>query len=168
MATNNLTLQRLREVLDYEESTGVLTWRCLMARNNRIGKPAGTVDKHGYICVNIDKRRYYAHRLAWLHFYGEWPTACIDHIDGNPANNSIANLRDVPHLLNMQNRRAAASKRKHDLPLGVVANASPINPFTARIRVNGAPRHLGNFPTPEAAHQAYVEAKRLHHIGGTL
>jgi hypothetical protein len=164
----SLTLERLREVLDYSPESGLLVWKTLMARNNNIGRPAGGPDKHGYICLNLDKKRYYAHRLAWFHFYGEWPKACIDHINGNPADNRITNLRDVPQLLNMQNRRAAATKRKHKLPLGVIANASPINPFTARIRINGQPTHLGNFPTPEAAHRAYVEAKRLHHAGGTI
>lgn len=44
------------------------------------------------------------HRLIWFIVYGEWPKQQIDHIDGNPSNNSILNLRDVSHTDNMNNR----------------------------------------------------------------
>ncbi|XUG57626.1 HNH endonuclease [Bordetella pertussis] len=37
--------------------------------------------------------------------YGAWPTQNIDHVNGDRSDNRIANLRDVPQAVNMQNRR---------------------------------------------------------------
>jgi len=45
-----------------------------------------------------------AHRIAWLVHYGEYPSCHIDHIDGNPGNNSISNLRLAPGNINQRNR----------------------------------------------------------------
>ena len=46
-----------------------------------------------------------AHRLAWLLHYGKWPINEIDHIDGNPTNNVIDNLRTVSSQKNKWNSR---------------------------------------------------------------
>ena len=49
---------------------------------------------------------YLAHRVAWLLYYGIDPGANeIDHIDQDPTNNRIGNLRLVSHGDNMKNRR---------------------------------------------------------------
>lgn len=40
--------------------------------------------------------------------------------------------------------------------------------FKARISVDGRQRHIGNFATEVAAHQAFVEAKRVLHETCTL
>lgn len=43
--------------------------------------------------------------MVWLYVYGVWPSRFIDHIDHNPSNNRIVNLRDVSASDNMRNRR---------------------------------------------------------------
>jgi len=52
-------------------------------------------------CMGVYLKVY---RLAWFLHYGTFPKKCIDHIDGNPENNKIANLRDVDHATNNRNR----------------------------------------------------------------
>lgn len=52
-----------------------------------------------------------AHRLAWLLHYGSWPEGDLDHIDGNPLNNKIDNLRDCKGTTHNQRNTVVYSKR---------------------------------------------------------
>jgi hypothetical protein len=79
----------------------------------------------------------------------------IDHIDGNPSNNKLDNLRDVSHSVNLQNRKSATRKNKTGF-LGVVKRK---NKYAAHITKNGKQVYLGLFDTPELAHKAYKENK---------
>ncbi|EFE1615700.1 hypothetical protein CKI87_000297 [Escherichia coli] len=60
------------EVLDYNKETGIFTWKKKLSARGAVGKVAGTIS-YGYNAINIDGVRYFAHRLAWLYVYGEWP-----------------------------------------------------------------------------------------------
>lgn len=66
---------------------------------------AGYPNKDGYFDVSFNKRRYYAHRISFAISYGKWPEGVIDHIDGNKANNSPENLRDVTDSVNNFNAK---------------------------------------------------------------
>lgn len=88
----------------------------------------------------------------------------LDHINGNRADNRIANLREVPNAVNCQNKRAPLPKNKTGF-LGVTRDA---HGFRAAVMLNRRQHHLGRFDTAEAAHAAYVEAKRRLHEGCTL
>lgn len=163
MAASILSAKRLREILDYNPETGVFTWR-VRAGSRMPGTIAGSPDDLGYIKIAIRKKDYRAHRLAWLYVYGEWPADMVDHIDGNPGNNAITNLRDVSTVVNQQNLRKAKSTNKSGL-IGVSRKAKC---STARIKVGGKVLFLGCFKTDEEAHAAYLEAKRLLHSGCTI
>ena len=69
------------------------------------GRPALTAISGGYKGGQILTIGFKAHRVMWALFYGCWPTWELDHIDGDPFNNRISNLRDVIHTVNQQNRR---------------------------------------------------------------
>lgn len=162
----DLTADRLRELLDYNPDTGVFTWRKTSGRAGA-GSVAGRSHHQGYCQIGVDGYRHSAHRLAWLHFYGEWPKAEIDHINGLRSDNRIANLRDVPLRVNQQNRRQAhATKRSCDL-LGVTWNKRQKR-WIARLIVDGDVRFVDRFTDPQEAHAAYIEAKRKFHPGSTL
>ena len=46
------------------------------------------------------------HRAVFAWYYGSCPKGCdIDHIDGNPFNNNINNLRAIPHRENIRQRK---------------------------------------------------------------
>jgi hypothetical protein len=42
----------------------------------------------------------FAHRLVWLYVHGRHPTREIDHVNGNPTDDRIANLRQCSGLPN--------------------------------------------------------------------
>jgi len=157
MAKTDLTAQRLRELLHYDPQTGVFTWIKPNGRKLKPGMVAGSLDRDlGYIHIGLDWELHKAHRLAWLYVYSEWPANGLDHIDGNPSNNRISNLRDVPHAVNGQNRNRPNKNNKMKL-LGAWRNHDR---WFSRIMDNGKLKYLGTFDTPEQANAAYVAAKR--------
>ncbi len=92
----------------------------------------------------------------------------IDHIDGNPANNRLENLRDVSRAVNGQNQKRAQRHNGTGV-LGVTRRRNAkSNPYQAHIVVDGRPKYLGVFPTADAASAAYIAAKRALHEGCTL
>ena len=101
----------VRRFFSYDPLTGILTWCARpegpLAWNTRwAGKTAGFIDKRGYVNIDIYQTTYQGHRLAWLHANGHWPRHEIDHIDGNPSNNALANLREATHEENLRNTTA--------------------------------------------------------------
>lgn len=102
MACDILTQKRLQQVLNYNPETGVFTWAVCFG-NARINMVAGSIKSNGYISIGVDKKRYHAHRLAWLYVYGEWPKNDIDHVNRDKTDNRIANLRVVSRSVNLVN-----------------------------------------------------------------
>ena len=156
--------ERLRELLHYNQETGVFTWRTDMKTgrgNGRIhvaaGSVAGSFDGH-YLKVGIDGRRYRAHRLAFLYVNGKFPSLHVDHIDGDGTNNAWANLRDVSVSVNLHNQ----VKRSHPNSTGFHGVAKNHKRFTAQIVVNQKYRYLGTFDTPQQASAAYQSEKKHH------
>lgn len=168
MATSDLTLERLREVLHYDPETGIFTW---LVRKALWMKGAGNEvtcrGNHGYIDVRVDGKRFLGHRLAWFYMTGKWPLGQIDHINGIRGDDRWKNLRDVSHSDNQQNRRLPARNNRSTGLLGVGFDKR-YNKFRARIFYGGRCYGLGYYDTAEEAHAAYVAAKRLHHPGCTI
>jgi hypothetical protein len=165
-----LTAERARELLAYESETGRLLWKVRSAHRVQVGDIAGYVDatSGGYLRVRVDGARYGAHRVVWLLVHGRWPDdgLVIDHVNGNPADNRLCNLRLVTPAVNAQNQRHARRGTISGL-LGVRFQRRG-GTWVASIKSAGKATHLGNFATAELAHQAYVEAKRRLHEGCTL
>ncbi len=165
MADQHLTPARLRELLCYSPESGEFRWR-ISDRNRKAGALAGSPNERSRrVYISIDNRHYRAHRLAWLYVHGRWPEHVIDHINGDWSDNRIANLRDVPQAVNLQNLRGAKGKTRSGL-LGVQANGR--GQWCSLIQVAGVRHYLGNFYSAEEAHEAYLEAKRELHAGNTL
>lgn len=158
-----LTAERLRELLSYDAATGLFTWRAVRKRCTP-GKPAGCVARGpGYRVIRVDGVLYGAHRLAWLYVYGVLPENHIDHINGDPTDNRVHNLREATSGENQQNLRKAKGAR--DLPLGVSPHKGR---WSARITLNRKQWHIGVFDSPEEAHRAYLRAKRSAHPFGEI
>lgn len=149
--------QELATLLDYNPETGSLTWK--VQRSNRMpGDKAGVVRNSGYAYVGFHSKRFLVHRIAWLMHYGELPTKLIDHRNHDRLDNRICNLRLADPVQNGRNRRKP--KNNTSGYKGVVRAGKK---WTARIRYNGRVNSLGIFESPEAAHEAYVQAAHIHH-----
>lgn len=154
-----VTQARLKELLDYDLGTGVFTWRvsCGTAKS---GSVSGTVRPDGYVGIQIDRKPYLAHRLAWLYVHGEFPTDQIDHVNRVRTDNRIENLRLATNAENAQNM----SKYRTNTSgvVGVCWYKRDGN-WLAFIWLNGKKIHLGLFDTIEEAAAARTAAKaKLH------
>ena len=137
------------------------TW-AVRKSNKLVGSLAGHADSLGYWRIKIKGKSYRAHRLAWLYVNGELPSI-IDHIDGNPKNNAIANLRSGENGINQQNVRRA--QRNNTSGFLGVHKRTDSKTYRVCISVNGELRYFGGYKSPEEAHEAYIEKKRQLHAG---
>jgi hypothetical protein len=100
-----MTFLTLDKVLEYDTSSkSFLRWKS--PRKNLTGKEAGYL-KDGYFVVRISGMGMQASRIVWVlnNQIDIDKNLVVDHIDGNPINNSIENLRLVPQSDNMRNKR---------------------------------------------------------------
>ena len=103
---NSLTVEGLRALLYYDPCAGVFTRLSTgyaQTDSRYAGRPAGYVNSSGYVLVAVLGMRIRAHRLAWYYMTGAWPTADIDHINRDKADNRWRNLREVTRSENLHN-----------------------------------------------------------------
>ena len=159
-----VSIERLREIINYDPDTGVVTW-AKSRRSAPAGKVAGCLDKRcGYVSIRIDFKQYLMHRLIWFYVYGVFPEHQIDHIDGDKSNNRLANLREATISQNSQNRRRGQGRSK----LLGAHWLGDVKRWRSSIGIAGKNFYLGIFDTPEEAHECYKNAKRKMHEFGTI
>lgn len=162
------TLAELKDRFNYDPATGIFTWRNPISKKCRAGEVVGSINKNGYLRLTFNGKRFPLHRMAWLYVYGSIPNGMVDHINGIKTDNRISNLRIANKSQNAQNMRKARADNKCGY-LGVFRNQnSAKNPWYAQIQIDGKSRHIGCYPTPEAAHLAYIAKKRELHPFGRL
>jgi hypothetical protein len=166
---NDLTAELVRSILNYNPKTGIFIWRhrtdisadYIERWNKRYaGKKAGDMSNPRHVGIEIYKITYVAHRLAWLIQTGTWPIRHVDHVDGNPHNNTWNNLRqadDSQNSCNSKIRKTSKSGYKG------VSWSSQHKKWIAQIQFRKKREFLGLFKTPKEAHAAYCKAaERLH------
>lgn len=160
-----LSVERVNEALSYDPETGLLRWK-YRTRNGTVnaGDVAGYSGQRGYLQITLDRETRAAHRLAWAIATGAFPVGVIDHINGIKTDNRLCNLRDVSKSENQHNKKRAQRNNRSGL-LGVSTYKTH---WAASIKASGKIVRLGNFNSPEAAHEAYLQAKRQLHKGNTL
>lgn len=144
--------KQLLEYLSYNPETGLFTWLKQKSSSIKIGNVAGYKDKLGYVQIKFNSKSYLAHRLAWFYVYKQFPIKDLDHINRNPTDNRLSNLREVSKAENSHN-----TDNK-----GYWLHKEP-NIWRSRIIVNTKLIYLGLFKTEEEAREAYIKAKREYH-----
>ena len=149
----------LNLLLRYEPEAGKLFWRnrpvwmfvngmqsalhaCNKWNSRYTGKHAFTTANNGYRHGDIFGRKYYAHRVIWAMYYGEWPQYQIDHINHVRLDNRVVNLRAVSRQDNMRN--SSISQANTSGFTGVHWNKA-LKKWSAAINTNGNDVHLGLF-----------------------
>jgi hypothetical protein len=155
-----LTHDELHRILNYNKQTGVFTWLVDSGARKCAGLQAGSLSTMNRVYISIKRKKYLAHRLAWFYVHGVWPSAQIDHKDGDPTNNRLSNLREATNAQNQQNLR----------------NPKGLNPYVGvhyvprgskwAARING--KHIGYAKTAERAHALYLKAKAELHTHAPL
>jgi hypothetical protein len=151
------TQARIAELFDYRED-GKLIRRVSTASNARKGEIAGTLSGVGYWAIYVDGVRYWAHRLIFMLHHGRAPET-IDHINGDPLDNRIENLRECSTSQNLMNRKRW---RKREGEFKGASYRKDTGKWQAHIRIDGKKRNLGCFSTPEEASAAYLRAAKEH------
>lgn len=154
------SLELLNTLFDYNPETGEFIRKIAVGSRGLKGSVAGSINGIGYLRIRIKSFEYLGHRLAYYMFYKNIPD-CIDHIDRNPSNNAILNLRPATQLQNSQN----SSVRKDNTSgfKGVRFNKQSCKWF-AQIFLNKKQTYLGCRNTPEEAYKLY-KAAAVQHFG---
>jgi hypothetical protein len=71
--------------------------------NNRYANTKIGHYRNGYMTGHFKGKKILLHRVIYFKFHNELPEL-IDHIDGNPSNNLVTNLRAADHDKNQMNR----------------------------------------------------------------
>ena len=154
-----LTQEQAHRLFEYRD--GVLYWK-ERPKNSRKPKgdmEAGTQSGHGYKKVRINKKAFYVHQLVFLMQHGYIPDL-IDHIDGDPSNNKIDNLRQANKTENSYN-----SKMRVDNTSGhkSVVWHKGANKWMVQLQLEKKSKYFGVFDDFDFACLVADEARRLYH-----
>ncbi len=175
------SLELLQEMFAYDPEAGILTWKSRpkdrfpneqgwrVFNSKHVGKQAGYRAYNGdgipaCIRVGINQINYSAHRLIWALVYGEMPLDKeVDHINRDPFDNRLSNLRLVTPLGNILNR---GMNKNNSSGLKGVAYDKKRDKYTARIMANYRNIHIGRYETKGLAAVARAKAELRYH--GTI
>jgi len=152
----NITYDRLKQVLYFDEELGRFFWNEKI-RGIKIGDQAGSFDAHGYGQIRIDGKIYKEHHLVWFYKTGNWPKCQIDHCNHDRRDNRFSNLRECDNLGNHCNRPMQRNNTS-----GFVGVSFEKNRYAAYITLKGKKINLGRFESIDDAASARKVANELY------
>lgn len=157
---NHITQSQLRELLTYSPWTGEFYWLSGRRQGERAGSVSGGRSVGQYVVIKINRKNYYAHRLAFIWMGFDEPEE-VDHRNFNKTCNTWRNIRAATSRTNKYNMLIDA-KNKHGLKGVHWDNRS--QSWRACISLaDGKQIKLGPFPSKEMAHEAYCKlAAEIH------
>jgi len=148
-----LTQELVQSIFDYEDGNLIRK----EGKKNCLGKTAGYIKKNGYGLVKVSGKQYLLHRIIFLHHHG-FLSQEVDHIDGDPRNNKIENLRAAIHEQNMKNSKNYSTNKSGTR--GVTWHKRT-QKWQVDVQVNKRTCYLGTFADKELAELVSIEARDL-------
>jgi hypothetical protein len=127
------------------------------------------VGKSGHLHISVKRKTLYVHRIMWTIYHGDIPDKTeIDHINGDPSDNRIENLRLATRCENNQNTKRRldntsgtkgvfwdghskswrvsiwANKKKHDFGRFLNLSDASLAANIARRKIHGVFANIGN------------------------
>jgi hypothetical protein len=137
-----------------------------------IGKEAGgkcqTSKKYCYMAICVNGILYRRSHIIYFYHTGKWPSDkfVIDHINRDPLDDRINNLREITQQQNLWNT-SNIKHQKNNLPRGVFLNknrpSSKIIRITAKINYCNKQIFLGHYKTVEDAYISYLNARKKYY-----
>ena len=144
----------------FEYKDGEIYWRVDRGWNKTTGKVAGGKSiSSGYRMCSINNKPEIVHRIIFIMHNGYLPEE-IDHIDGNPLNNRIENLREANRKTNGQNRKMQINNTSGAKGVSWHKAAGKWN---VRVKDNNKRRSFGLFDDFELAELVAIEARNKLH-----
>lgn len=144
----------MKNLFCYDSESGVLTWMAT-------GKVAGYRKLGRHIRVGVLGNSLLAHRIIWEMHYGPIPEGLeIDHLDRDPHNNRLSNLR----LATQSENRCNAPMRSHNTTglKGVFWDLAR-RKWVSYIGIRGKQINLGRYSTKGLAAVAYAKGALRYH-----
>jgi hypothetical protein len=157
MASQIITQDQVKDLFEYRD--GVLYRKVNTSPNARAGDKAGTLNGNGRIYTRVNSQKYLSHRIIFLMFYGYLPQF-IDHIDGNPLNNRIDNLRPVTSA---ENNRNAKIRKNNTSGVKGVCWYKAGQKWQVQLQVDGGRKFFGYYSDIELAELVAIEARNKYH-----
>lgn len=139
-------LEALRAAVSYCPFSGSFSWNIRRSPGVAAGNRCGTRTPQGRWQIVFMGRALKAHRVAWFLHTGAWPSMEIDHINGNPMDNRIENLREVTLRKNCHNR----NRHRAGATPGVTWHRKQ-GKFNVRAFLWDGPFHIGCRPSEAEA-----------------
>lgn len=149
-----LTKEILHSMFHYENGNLI---RKVSRRSFKKGSIAGGHSSNGYYRIGIFRKSYMLHRVIFMFHHGYFPEE-IDHINGNPSDNRIENLRAATPSQNGMNKRISGTNKT-----GVKGVKFKKGAYEASCSVNGVRHYLGRHKELLDAEKIITEFRNKHH-----
>lgn len=150
------TILMFREYFEYRD--GQLFWKKTAGTRGIKGQQAGKLRKDGYYDVGLKGKYYLVHRVIFG-LFNDYLPPFVDHVNHNPADNRIENLRASCHNTNIWNSRRRIQNSSGVKGVRLTKNGR----FEARVAVFGVTKQVGTFSTLEQATAAIATAREALH-----
>ena len=158
MKEAELPYSEASRLFSYDPETGVVTRKIATSRRVKAGSVVGYDDSKGYKRFILRGRKYFVHRLVWLLAHGQWPPGEMDHINRDPSDNRLENLRVVSSTENKKNRRMFSNNKS-----GVKGvYKTPHGSWSAEIYVDSKKIRLGWHKDKQDAIKARKDAEEKY------
>lgn len=151
-------MAEVRRIYRYDDVNGGLIWQAFRRPDNpgqaKLGASVGGDDGHGYLMCMVLGHKFKVHQIVWALHNGRLSDMPLDHIDRDPRNNRIENLRQATDEQNSQNLRAS-------LHPNAGLRFEPNGKVSAYASRKNRKIYLGRFDTEAEARAAYRAASKV-------